>query len=244
MGVDTLRKIYAHHPLVNSGREMMGLKPFPMVETDFHPVDYLRDCGLEVDLRQGYDDELRTVPKCFVVVYGHFLTAELNMICGGSVKERIKQLQRSNGDEQITSGRRAFCQTTIDGMKLDWVSLKHIITINGIDYELCLKLVDTGAIHGVASYKDFCDSVGWKLTAKDNFTKDEKGRMLDMAIERPIEFEEYSLGDLDVYEALNCYFEQWQVVYEKLGLSDYYQCPKLTIATNNGLKNVLRIHRK
>jgi hypothetical protein len=229
VGVDVPKKIYAHHPCVNSGREMMGLEPFPLVESDFHPVDYLRDCGLEVDLRQGYDDELRTMPKCFVVVYGHFLTAELNMICGGSVKERIKQLQRSNGDEQITSGRRAFCQTTIDGMKLDWVSLKHIITINGIDYELCLKLVDTGAIHGIASYKDFCDSVGWKLTAKDNFTKDEKGKMLDMAIERPIEFEEYSLGDLDVYEALNCYYEQWQIVYEKLGLSDYYQCPKLTI---------------
>ncbi|NMG11943.1 hypothetical protein [Brasilonema sp. UFV-L1] len=229
VGVDTPKKIYAHTPLVNTGREMMGLKPFPMVNSDFHPIDYLGDCGLEVDLRQGYDDELRIIPKCFVVVYGHFLTAELNMICGGSVKERIKQLQRSNGDEQITSGRRAFCQTTIDGMKLDWVSLKHIIIINGIEYELCLKLVDTGAIHGVASYKDFCDSVGWKLSAKDNFTKDEKGRMLDMAIERPIEFEEYSLGDLDVYEALNCYFEQWQVVYEKLGLSDYYQCPKLTI---------------
>jgi len=94
---------------------------------------------------------------------------------------------------------------------------------------LCLKLVDTGAIHGVASYQAFCDAVGWKLTAKDNFTKDEKAKMLDMAIERPIEFEEYSLGDLDVYEALNCYYEQWQIVYEKLNLGDFYQVPKLTI---------------
>jgi len=109
------------------------------------------------------------------------------------------------------------------------VSLKHIITIDGVDYELCLKLVDTGAIHGVASYKDFCDSVGWKLTAKDNFTKEQKGRMLEMAIEYPLEFEEYALGDLDVYEALNCFDEQWQVVYKILGLSDYYQTPKLTI---------------
>ena len=229
VGVDAPKKIYAHTPLVNTGRGMMGLKSYPMIDSDFHPVDYLRDCGLEVDLRQGYDDELKTLPKCFVVVYGHFLTAELNMICEGSVKERIKQLQRSTGDEQITSGRRAFCQTTIDGMKLDWVSLKHIMTINGFDYELCLKLVDTAAIHGVASYQAFCEAGGWKLTAKDNFTKDEKSKMLDMAIERPVEFEEYALGDLDVYEALNCYYEQWQIVYQKLGLNEYYQPPKLTI---------------
>jgi hypothetical protein len=229
VGIDVPKEIYAHTPLVNTGRQMMGLKPYPMVDSDFHPIDYLYDCGLEVDLRQGFDDELRTLPKCFIVLYGHFLTAELNVICSGTVKERVKQLQRSTGDEQITSGRRAFCQTTIDGMKLDWVSLKHIITINGFDYELCLKLVDTGAIHGVASYQAFCDAVGWKLTAKDNFTKEEKGKMLDMAIERPIEFEEYSLGDLDVYEALNCYYEQWQIVYQKLGLTEYFQCPKLTI---------------
>jgi len=229
VGMDAPKEIYAHTPLVNTGRGMMGLKSYPMIDSDFHPVDYLRDCGLKVDLRQGYDNELRTLPKCFVVVYGHFLTAELNVICSGTVKERIKQLQRSTGDEQITSGRRAFCQTTIDGMKLDWVTLKHVITINSFNYELCLKLVDTGAIHGVASYQAFCDAVGWKLTAKDNFTKNEKAKMLDMAIERPVEFEEYSLGDLDVYEALNCYYEQWQVVYEKLGLSDYYQVPKLTI---------------
>jgi hypothetical protein len=229
VAVDAPKSIYAHTPLINVGREMMGIEPFPMVDSDFQAVDYLRDCGLKVDLGQGYDDELKLLPKCFVILYGHFLTAEINLICGGTVKERIKQLQRSGGDEQITSGRRAFCQTTVDGIKLDWVSLRHIITIEGIDYELCLKLVDTGAIHGVASYQNFCDSVGWKLTAKDNFTKNEKSRMLDMAIERPIEFEDYSLGDLDVYEALNCYYEQWQIVYKKLGLIDYYQCPKLTI---------------
>jgi len=119
VGVDAPKQIYAHTPLVNSGRDLMGLKPYPMVNSDFHPIDYLRDCGLEVDLRQGYDDELKTLPKCYVTVYGHFLTAELNMICNGTVKERIKQLQRTKGDEEINSGRRAFCQTTIDGIKLD-----------------------------------------------------------------------------------------------------------------------------
>lgn len=229
IAVTAPRKIYAHTPQVNVGRELMGMESFAMVKSDFQAVDYLRDCGLETDTREAYLDELRGLPKCFVVLYGHFLTAEINIICSASIKQRIKELQRSTGNEQITSGRRIYCETTLDGIKLDWVSLKHIITINGIDYELCLKLVDTGAIHGIASYQAFCDAVDWKLTAKDNFTKDEKGRMLDMAIERPVEYEEYAIGDLDVFEALEAYDRQWRLVYDTLGLIDYYETPKLTI---------------
>jgi hypothetical protein len=226
---NTPKAIFAHTERVNAGRSMAGVKPLPMFESDFHPVDYLKSLGLKVEIWEGTESELAEIPKCFIVLYGHFLTAEINMIANGTVKERIKNLQRSQGEEQIASGRRAYCQTIVDGKKLDWVSLKHVITIEGYHYELCLKLVDTGAIHGVASYKDFCSAVGWKLQYKDNFTSEEKSKMLDMAIERFRDFENYALGDLEVYEALNSYYEQWKIVYEKLGLADYFQCPKLTI---------------
>jgi hypothetical protein len=226
---DAPKTIFAHTERVNAGRVMAGVKPISMFESDFHPVDYLNSLGLKVEIWEGTESQLTEIPKCFIVLYGHFLTAEINMIASGTVKEKIKALQRSQGEEQIASGRRAYCQTIVDGKKLDWVSLKHIITIDGYHYELCLKLVDTGAIHGIASYKDFCSAVGWKLQYKDNFTSEEKSKMLDMAIERFRDFENYALGDLEVYEALNSYYEQWKIVYEKLGLADYFQCPKLTI---------------
>lgn len=229
IATDTPKAIYVHTERVNGGRLLAGVNPLPKIDSEFHPVDYLRSIGLEVEIWEGTESELAAVPKCFVVLYGHFLTAEINMIASGTVKERIKALQQSQGEEQIASGRRAYCQTVIDGKKLDWVSLKHIITIDGYHYELCLKLVDTGAIHGVASYKDFCSAVGWKLQYKDNFTSEQKSKMLDMAIERFRDFENYALGDLEVYEALNSYYEQWKIVYEKLDLADYFQCPKLTI---------------
>lgn len=229
IGNDTPKNIFAHTQQVNAGRMLAGVKPLPMIESDFHPVDYLRSIGLEIDLWEATESELAAVPKCFIVLYGHFLTAEINMIASGTVKERIKELQRSKEQEQLASGRRAYCQNIVDGKKLDWVSLKHIITIDGYSYELCLKLIDTGAIHGVASYQNFCDAVGWELEYKDNFTSEEKGKMLDMAIERFKDFKNYALGDLEVYEALDKYQEQWKIVYEKLGLADYFQCPKLTI---------------
>ncbi len=221
--------IFALDARVNGGREINNLPLYPIVETDFHPIDYLNTLGLECEIYEATDSQIKELPKCYFVLYGHFLTAEINIICDGTVKERIKELQRSNSVEQISNGRRAYCQNFVDDQKLDYCSLKHIISINEYQYEVRLKLVDTGAIHGVAGYGDVCKSVGWELKYKDNFDKKEKSRMLDMAIERALDFENYARGDLDVYEALNAYNEQWKIVYELLGLSTYYQTPKLTI---------------
>ena len=221
--------IYAAHPSVNVGRKLVGLKPFLIPSTMFHPIDYLRDVGgVDIDIREAKPSEKR--PPCYFVLYAHFATAEINLIATGSVKEQIKQLQRSKGDEQITAGRRLFCQHVMSDMTTDTVSLKHIITINEqFEFEVFLKVVDTGAIHGIAGYADVAKAVGYSLKYKDNFTSEEKGRMLDMVIERAKEFEDYAMGDLGVYDILKKFNEQWRLVYEKLGLTPYYREPKLTI---------------
>lgn len=223
--------IYSQHPSVNMGRELAGLKSFPQAITDLHLIDYLRDVGnVDIGIREAKQSELTYwMPKCTFIVYGHFATAELNLIADGTIKKAIKQLQRSKGDEQITAGRRVFCQTKTADINLDTVNLKHIISIEGVEYVMWLKIVDTGAIHGIAGYGDIAKAVGYNLLYKDNFTSEEKGRMLDMVIERPVDFQKYALGDLDVYEILKQFNEQWQLVYEKLGLKPYYREPKLTI---------------
>jgi hypothetical protein len=222
--------IYTSHPSVNQGRDLVQLEPYTTPLTFFHVADYLRDVGnVDVEIKEAKASEIGKKPKCTFVLYAHFATAELNVICDGSVKQEIKKLQRSKGEEQINAGRRIFCQTKTPEMTLDYVSLKHILTINGFEFEMCLKIVDTGAIHGIASYGDVAKAVGHKLLYKDNFSSEEKGRMLDMAVERAKHFEEYALGDLDVYEILKKFDEQWRLVYEKLGLTQYYREPKLTI---------------
>jgi hypothetical protein len=229
IGTDVPKKVFSLHDEVNFGRRMANMEEFPTIKTDFHPVDYLRSLGLEADIKEGTESELSQIPKCFFVMYAYFATAEINIIANGTVKKRLKGLEKSQGDEQISSSRRAYCQTIVEGQKLDYVSLKHIITINGYPYEACFKLVDAGAIHGQSSMSAVSKAVGWKMKYKDVFTKAQKANMLAMSIEFPLEFENYALGDLDLYDILNCYYEQWKIVYEKLGLKDYFQCPKLTI---------------
>ena len=223
---------YALHPAVNVGRELAGLEPFVTPTTTFHLVDYLRDVGnVDVEIREAKPSEIGKKPKCTFVMYAHFATAELNIVCSSTVKQQIKQLQRAKGDEQINATRRLFCQTNTSEMVLDYVSLKHILTINGFEFEMCLKIVDTCALHGIASYGDLAKAVGHKLLFKDNFTNEEKARMLDMVIERAKDNHDYIFGDLDVYEILEKFNEKWHIVYKLLDLNDYYREPQLTIGS-------------
>lgn len=216
--------------LINSHRIGQKTKPFKGVKTEFSLVDYLIECGLDCSIKPIKNKkEALYLPKCFVTKIGFFLTAEINLTSSGGVKENIKRLQRNEKGARIETARRIRCVTPVENQELDYVELDYIITINGLDYVLCLRLIDAGAIHGVASYGAFCKASGWKLQYKDNFTSDEKSRMFEMSLRRPKDFENYALGDLDIVDALYSFAEKWQEVYELLGLGDYYQVPKLTI---------------
>lgn len=216
--------------VINSHRIGNKTKPFYPLKTDFFAVDYLNRNGIDCYLKP-IKSKNETVGKsrCFITCIGHFLTAEINFLGTGAVKENIKRLQRNEKGARIETARRIRCVTPVRKQELDYVELDFLIVIDGVEYILCLRLIDTGAIHGVASYNDFCKASGHKLKYKDNFTKDEKSRMFEMCLRRCQDFGDYALGDLEVYDALDLFKDKWFEVYQLLGLQDYYQIPKLTI---------------
>lgn len=227
-------RIYVNKTLrkkINEARKTKNLKTLKSCGREAHFIDYLeKECGYKIKVTSIiHKKELHNQKKFIATVYAHFATAELNLIFENSLKERVKELQRSQGNERIEHGRRTRCVTVIDGQEIDYVELNHFIWINDEKYSLCLRIIDTGAIHGVASYADFCKASGWVLKHKDKLSKSEKKNMIDTAINKPLEFEQYSLGDLDVYEALEAFHTKWQEIYELLGISSKYTVPKLTI---------------
>lgn len=226
--------IFAHQETateINQGRALAGLKPYPVVKSVFHPIDYINHCYPELNaiIRPGSKDVCRKLPKLIITIDSFFAIAELNMICSGWFKEKLKELQRSTGNERIEMGRRARCVTEIDGQSFDWVDIEAIVNIAGNDHALRLRIIDTCAVHGVAGYKAFCEAVAILNEFKDNFTAEEKSRMLDMVKSRALDFEQYGLGDLSPYDALEAYAKLMMIVYERLKLSSFYQEPKLTI---------------
>jgi hypothetical protein len=225
----SIKMLYTYHDCVNIGRAKAGLEPAPTPTTGYLGADYLRDVGgVSVKIREARAGEihLRQLKKCTFVMVAHFATAELNIVFSGSLKAEIKLLQRSEGESQILSGRRLQCQGK---HKTDIISLNHIVTVDGVDFEMCLKIIDTGAIHGIASYAGIAEAVGHDLPFKNLFNSDQKSRMIDMAVERAQDFQDYALGDLDVYEIIEKNKVKFKEVYELVGLGDYYRNPKLTI---------------
>jgi len=214
---------------LNLIREMVGLPLLPILKSDFDGLDYLHHLGVKASIRPCSKDEARKLTKCIFTLYAHFATAELNLIFRGSLGERIKELQRAEVGERIECQRRVRCITPTSRGEHDYVLLDHIIIINGEEYSLAIKIVDTAGLHGVASYAAIAKAVGWELEHKDNFSTQEKENMWDTAMQRPKDFEDYALGDLDVYEILEANATQYLEVYELLELGYYYQIPKLTI---------------
>lgn len=220
---------------VNESQIKAGLSPFPIIQSEAHFVDYLVSCGIDAKINPASPEKVKKLPEFYMTQYSHFATAEILMIFDGSMRDEVLNFIEN---EQIESRRRVYAKTEFKSKKSvftsDWVEFQnHSINIDGIEYAIRWRIIDTCAIHGVAGYGDIAKNVGWKLEHKDNFTKKEKGEMLRMAVERPQEFNDYALGDLDVYEILQAYDTKWRQVYEILGLStpeqEYYQPPKLTI---------------
>ncbi|NEQ65388.1 MAG: hypothetical protein F6K21_07805 [Symploca sp. SIO2D2] len=214
---------------LNLIREMVGLSELPILKTDFDGLDYLHQLGVDASIKPCSKNEARKLSKCTFTLYAHFATAELNLMFRGSLGERIKELQRAEVGERIECQRRVRCITPTTPRELDYVLLDHIISINGEEYSLAIKIVDTAGLHGVASYAAIAKAIGWELEHKDNFSTQEKENMWDTAMQRPKDFENYALGDLDVYEMLEANASQFLEVYTRLGLEDYYQIPKLTV---------------
>lgn len=241
----------ASHP---TAKQFLG--ECPLAVAGFHPVDHLRALGYRAELSRIDYSLLKDLPVAEFALYGHFFLAEFLTIADGPYKADLAAMihETKKGKPRVEMNRRLRTVTGVGtgdkSVDLDYVDLPWQLTLEGQKYAVRLFVVDTGALHGQASYKDICKATGVELTAKDNFTSVEKRRMDLMALTRPEDFVAYALGDLEVYEALENNAKHFRQIYDDLGVGKYYQEPKLTIGATVKdlfiavLKNALGIEDK
>lgn len=213
------------------------LKRFKVAQSDFHPIDYLKHLGYNVTLEYLPGSEMKGLNTCEFVLYAHFALAEAMMIVDGEMKEQFKGLmkEKSKKEPRFEMTRRLRTVRQVGrgtyNREADSVLLDAVIHFHdfGKKYRLSVSIQDTGAVHGVASYKDLCSSVGIILTDKDNLTKKDKKNIMKVAVDRPDDFDGYALGDLYPYDALENNAKKFREIYSLLGIEDYYQPPRLTI---------------
>jgi hypothetical protein len=202
----------------------------PLITTGFSPVDYLNHLGLEASLERCKRPQ--DLPVMQFDIYGFFLVAEIYRIVLGEFKEDINKLVLGRRDDSATieMGRRLIASTILKGNRAEQsVLMPWVLKLRQFKFQVSISLFDCCAVHGNANYATFCANSGIKLTYKDNFTRLEKSKMQIQYQFREQDFDTYALGDLHCYDALGGNMSKFATIYSSLGISNYFEPPRLTI---------------
>lgn len=202
----------------------------PVITTGFSPIDYLQHIGIPAAIARS--DFTLSLPVLQFDLYGFFLTAELCRIVTGDYLYDIKKLilGRRDDNASIEMGRRLIASTILKGNRAEQFTLMPwVVEIAGTKFQAAIAFYDCCAVHGNTNYATFCANSGVKLKYKDNFTSEEKGRMQKQYLSRPEDFDNYALGDLQCYEALQGNMSKFETIYRSLEISEYFEPPRLTI---------------
>jgi hypothetical protein len=243
--------IYAHPDLEKYATEK-GLKlRHKTFNSEFCVIDYLKDLGIDIKLFSRKNKKIKdyqkfegnSLPVMQFDIYAHFALAELLMMVINECKEDISNLAKKKKSKikdkykncRLLEMTRRLRTVTYESKKYmevsDSVELPWDVFLDKKLYRVRLRIIDTSALHGVASYKTLCESVGINAKYKDVLTQYDKENMFETYFNKPIEYDNYALGDLEVYKILANNGELFYKVYESLGIRDYFKEPKLTIGS-------------
>jgi hypothetical protein len=224
------RAITSEQGLIFTHPDSRAIARHPLISTGFSPVDYLQAIGIPATIECS--EYALNLPVIQFDLYGFFLTAELYRIVTGEFQRDINQLVLGRRDDNtsIEMGRRLIASTTLKGNRAEqWALMPWIVRLYDIEFQAAIAFYDCCAVHGNTNYATFCANSGVKLKFKDNFTSQEKGKMREQYLSRPEDFDNYALGDLQCYEALIGNMSKFETIYQSLGISDYFEPPRLTI---------------
>ena len=231
--------VYDHKDLQHyAEQKKLQLRHRP-IKYDFAPIDHLEQHGHQVELKiydrvHKRDPKGDKLPFCQFDIYAHFALAELFTIFTGEAREKLINLIKHGKSRTIEMTRRL--RTTTKGGKKgfqvsDAVELPFHLVLDNRRYRVKIRIIDTCALHGIASYKAIASATGVELPYKETLTQHDLENMLDTYFNKPVDFDNYALGDLEVYRILANNAELFKKVYRSLGIESYFQLPKLTIGS-------------
>jgi hypothetical protein len=199
------------------------------MKNDFIVCDYLEQLGISSNIFE--DESENKLPYLDLYLYSFFGIVDIPLLGkkGTAIDDAINAALTAN---QIKHDKR---------LTTDWnrpISIPVTIQIADVDnvfhsYRLRLFFIDISALHGNKGYKTVCQNVGIDVSAK-SLMDEYKSDMLTGLKLYPNEFIEYSINDLNVYDALVAFNAMMKDIYKDLGLSEFFIIPKLTIGSTDG----------
>ena len=225
-----MRGIGYEKGLIFSHPDSIDIARHPVLVYGFAPVDYLAAMGWHVSLERS-DNIDNHLPVLQFDLYGYFLMADFYRMALGEYREDIDLLVlKTQKSQWIEMGRRLLAKRIVPGKRVEnSVLMPWLLTIEGKVHRVSIAFYDCCAVHGVASYAEFCKNTGVKLEYKEVFTAKEKSVMNEQYVQRAEDFDNYAPGDLYSHEGLKGNKKKFQLIYKSLGLEDYFELPRLTI---------------
>lgn len=168
-------------------------KPEGLIETKEPLAHYLAEAlgtTVRFDWKETIEDpdykSLSNRRILRIVLHAHFALADFLRVWGDNrIVEHLRELTRSTKDRPepwIHQGRRLRCARTVrDGSPpVRWLPIPVVVVIGKRKFALQIDIYDNSAMLGNAgrSLKGFHSCAGVAMEAKDNFTKENKERML------------------------------------------------------------------
>lgn len=247
-----VKHINADEGLIFTHPDCRDIARHSVMESECVVFDYLKALGYDVEVKRC-GESLRYVPGekyLHIDFFAHFAVAELFRIFQGEMRRDIQKLCLERGGKSvIKQGRRVLAENTYkSNVAQQWASLdKYLVRINGVDFRIRISIYDTIAILGQQSLATLAQLANHKMKYKDTLTKEEKEKMSTVYTVCPDAFDQYALGDLDVYDILLKIESKFRKIYADIGLSKFWkdgECLRMTIGATVAklLENALIQH--
>jgi hypothetical protein len=197
-------------------------------DEDFLLVDWLNQQGYEASLRHEKlsKEDRKEMPTIYFRLYMHFGVVDLPALFkqGTPYHNDLKNAYRWG---QITQTRRLMGKSKHD----DSCYLNNfILTLEGIDYKVAIKITDTIGLMGGENSKleTYCINTGTPI-AKSTISSEEIKNMALTHVLDPYKVHKYGTSDLVMTELLINYAKMMKDPYKSFGIEKGYTPPALTM---------------
>lgn len=215
---DPQGEIYAHPDSADIARHPIDYSPLSI-------CNYLNNRNIPLEFVRN-DENIRCERYIRVSLHGFFLLAEYLRIAQGHMRNDLEQLTIKPEKNKIEQGRRLIASNKSRGSNLEeqFIYLnRYLLYIDDIKFGLQLELFDYSAMTGNGGLGNFAKIGGHVLKYKDTLKLTDKENMKDTYLNKPGEFDNYALGDLEAYDIALKVDDLIGQIYKDSGIENHYK---------------------
>jgi hypothetical protein len=230
-----MQGIYQPKGMILAHTDIKDIARHPVVEDDFAPLTYLRWLGVDVGVLNNHgvleNIDADSLPSATFHLYVFFGVADIFRMVSGECQKQLLAHPMLRQDKRLKTVKEYLNDTGFLIVVDSAIELPWTVMIAGKLYRVNIWVHDLAAIAGHKTLDSCAALCGIDMPYKDTISRDEKSDMIKVYLERPKVFDNYALGDLNLYQMYCNYHDLFKTIYTDLGLGKDFLPPKPSIGS-------------